>query len=165
MAVDVADVSEFFHHDQRLLTDEAALAAMERTPDGLLVGRELAQDASAGSWVTAFRCSPACRAVTAAAPARTSRSSASMAPERGTRGRRLLALEAFANFSYYDQARLFDRGTANGYIRFPSTSRDVRNQVAATIDAGSSPTPPPRRGRKASRPSSSTSCGASATSG
>lgn len=113
VVVDAVDVAEFFHHDPRVAVDEAALTAMAQVRDGALVGRELARRFG---WKIGDRIPLQSR----------------VPRKQGGRGwefqvvglwhldekrvGRLPAMQAFINYAYFDEARLFDRGTVNGYI-------------------------------------------------
>lgn len=131
LAVDAVDVAEFLHHDPRLVAEESALAAMDQTRDGILVGRELAQRFG---WKEGDRIPLQSRV-----PRRDGGRSwefkiVGLWHLDEQRVGKLPALGAFVNFSYFDEARLFERGHALGYV-VNVDSPGHAEQVSAAIDA------------------------------
>jgi len=129
--VDAVEVSDFFHHDPRLDVDEAALVAMQRTRDGALVGREVAQRFG---WKVGDRIP---------LQSRVPRKDGGRSWEFQIVGfwhldekrvGRLPALQTFVNYAYLDEARLFDRGTVNFYIVNVDQPTHA-DPVSAAIDA------------------------------
>lgn len=113
LVVDAVDVSEFLHHDPRLLADETALAAMAQTRDGMLVGRELAQRFG---WKEGDRIPLQSRVPRKEGGRTWEFKVVGLWHLNEQRVGHLPALGALVNFSYYDEARLFDRGHATGYV-------------------------------------------------
>jgi putative ABC transport system permease protein len=129
--VDAVDVAGFFHHDPRVVVDEAALTAMAQVRDGALVGRELAQRFG---WKVGDRIPLQSRVARKEGGRTWEFQVVGLWHLDEKRVGRLPAMQAFINYDYFDEARLFDRGTVDGYmvnVDQPSHS----DTAGAAIDA------------------------------
>ncbi|MBV8062365.1 MAG: ABC transporter permease [Nevskia sp.] len=128
---DAVDVPGFFHHDPRLVADEAALTAMQQTRDGALVGRELAQRFG---WKLGDRIPLQSRVPLKDGGRTWTFQVVGLWHLNEQRVGRLPALQAFVNYAYVDEARRFDRGTVNGYLVNVDQPAHA-DPVSAAIDA------------------------------